>query len=109
MIKVSEKNGVKMIGFVENSVPKFPNLSCQMNKGERLRIMKDGWYGSLWSTYKKNTDKYRFLLTGDVDSKLASQIALLFGKYNLETRDYKYWDLDRSEVEIILKTFANTI
>jgi len=97
-----------MIDFVESVVRQFPELSCKMNEGERLRIMKNGWYGSLWATYKKNTDKYRFLLTGDVDSKLASQFALLFGKHSLETRNYKYWKVDKRDVEKILKTFAHT-
>jgi hypothetical protein len=99
---------LKMIDFVERAVSKFPELSCKMNIGDRLRIMKDGWQGSLWATYKKNKDKYRFLVTGDVDSKLAGQFTLLFGKYNLETRDYKYWYLDKIDVEKILKTFAHT-
>ncbi len=97
-----------MIDFIESIVSRFPELTCQMNKGDRLRIMKNGWYGSLWATYKKNTDKYRFLLTGDVDSKLASQIALLYGKHNLETRGYKYWYLIKSDVEKIIKVYAHS-
>jgi hypothetical protein len=99
-----------MIEFVESTVLQFSKeLSPKLNKGDRLRIMKDGWYGSMWVTYKKRTDKYRFLLTGNVDTKIASKIALLYGKYNLETRDYKYWDLNKADVKKIIRLYAHTV
>jgi hypothetical protein len=98
-----------MIDFVEAFVSQFPELTCKPNKGDRLRIMKHGWYGSLWATYMKRTDKYRFLLTGEVDSKIASKIAFLYGKYYLETRNYKYWDLNKIDVKNIIKIYALTV
>ncbi|OGU98827.1 MAG: hypothetical protein A2315_14215 [Ignavibacteria bacterium RIFOXYB2_FULL_35_12] len=100
--------GLSMLEFVETVGSRFPELTCLMRKGERLRIMKEGWYGSLWSTYKKNTEKYHFELTGDVDTKLSGQISLMHGKYKLETRGYKYWDLNKADVEKIIKIYAHT-
>lgn len=97
-----------MIKYIESIVSRFPKLSWQLNEGARLRIMKGGLYGSLWASYKKNADKYRFLLTREVDTKLASQISLLHGKYSLETRGYKYWELNKSDIEGEIRIFANT-
>jgi hypothetical protein len=56
---------------------------------------------------KTRTGKLPFLITGDVDVKLASQLSLRYGKYSLERQDYKFWNIGKNDIRSVIRMYAN--
>ena len=79
-----------------------------MNKAEKLRISRPGWYGSLWCEYRKKSNLYRFLVTGHVNNILTSKLENEFGKFYLESRNYKCWHISRTQLPKFLELYAQT-
>jgi len=97
-----------MLEFVDIAVSRYQSLNWQLNKGDRHRIMKAGWSGSLWVTSRKRTNNYRILITGDLNKNLGAKIIYLHGQNDGEDLGRKYWYLNKqSDVETIISIYGN--
>lgn len=87
-----------MLDFIETAVEKQPELSLKLNKGDHHRIMKTGWYGSLWIV-KTETRGYNITTTGSVGTRFNPEIKILLGRdYDQETsKGYKTWFVDTAD------------
>ncbi len=97
-----------MIEFIKTAVSQNPDLSLKFIQGGHHRIMKSGWYGSLW-IIKTATRGYRVETTGSVATNLNPEISILLGRDNdIETdRGYKGWFVEKiSDVEKIINSYG---
>ena len=93
--------------FIESTVLSSSKLSLKINQGENYRIMKTGWNGSLW-IYKTERRGYRMETTGEVGTRLNSEIRNFLGRdYDHETvKGYKIWFVDTAdEVRRIIEIY----
>lgn len=67
------------------------NLTLKVNVGERYRVSKAGFKGSLWLEPQQNA--YRLKLTGDVKSQLSSFVINKFGPKSHDDQDNPVWHL----------------
>jgi hypothetical protein len=97
-----------MIDLIVTAVAKQPELSLKINKGDHYRIMKSGWYGSLW-IYKTERRGFRVEPTGSVGTHLNLQIKQFLGRdYDQVTvKGYKIWFVDTpDEVRKIIEIYG---
>ena len=95
------------IKFIESLVSTLePILSLKINMGDRHRIMKSGWKGSMWVTQRASG--YRVHITGDVEKHLTEDLEALYGKCNGIDLGYPYWYVDdKKDVVEIIEIYAN--
>lgn len=72
-------------------VNKNDNLSLKVNAGEKYRVSKAGFKGSLWLEPQK--EAYRLKLTGDVKSQLSSFVVSKFGSKSHDDQENPVWHL----------------
>lgn len=97
-----------MIRFIEIAVSRNPDLSVKEIQGEHHRIMKTKWFGSLWIV-KTARRGYRLETTGDVATRLNSEIRNLLGRdFDKQTvKGYKVWFVETaSDVEKIIGVYG---
>lgn len=97
-----------MSEIIKKAVDANSELSLKLNKGEHYRIMKTGWFGSLW-IYKTETRGYRVETTGSVGTRLNPEIKGFLGRdYDHETtKGYKIWYVDTAdEVRQIIEMYG---
>ncbi len=93
---------------IKSAVDAQSELSLKLNKGEHHRIMKTGWYGSLWIV-KTERRGYRVETTGSVGTRLNPEIKNFLGRdYDRETVEgYKGWFVDTAnEVKKIIDIYG---
>jgi hypothetical protein len=91
---------------IKSTVAKCPQLTLQLNKGERHRVMRSGLRrGSLWVTPRMNG--YNVLLSGEADGLLCNFMRSHFGAETGEDQGYKYWNItDYGDVAKIIRRFG---